>query len=145
MFQKILSWIGKTIKSWFSGNSKNNKAEAEYQAFLQRDTLCRQQQQIGFLHRKLASEQGEYTVANGERKYKIDEDQSRFEATRHRNLGGMVIQELKSFGLESNRTAERDPNGDVHYAPTRSSGDKAKMKAALERMQTRYNSTNKGK
>lgn len=145
MFKKLAYWIGQQIKSWLLGNSKDKKARAEYQAFLQSDTIYRQQQRISFLDRKLTDEQGKYTIIDGERKYIIDEDRSRFEAKRHRNLGGMVIQELKSFGLNSSRTAERDPRGDVHYSSTRSSDDKAKLRAALTEMQAKYNSTNKGK
>jgi hypothetical protein len=102
-------------------------------------TIEKQQTEISNLKRKLSAAEGEWKIVDGKRKYVIEEDGRKFQEDRHRNLGGLALQQMKGEGLEVTRTINGDKRGDLIYSKTRSLEDKEKLGIAIGKLQAKYN------
>lgn len=124
------------------GNSKlrfNPRESGLGESDLLRQELDKKQSEIQQLKRIIEADDGSWEMVGVERKYSNDDDQSRFDRKKHRNLIGLSMENFRSEGLESERTLDNSPLGDLCYSNTGSREDKAKLKKAMRKMQLKYN------
>jgi hypothetical protein len=104
-----------------------------------RSQLDQKQLEIERLNRAIQADDGSWVMDGAERKYINDDDQGRFDRKKHRNLIGLSMRYLKAEGLDCERTSANSPLGDLRYSETGSQADKAKLKLALKKMQSKHN------
>lgn len=148
MLGKILNTIKNLLVNLLTWRSRKKKADILFtemeernyrdriESKKQQQEIYRQQQEIENLKNVIKDEQGTYEVVNGERKYTIDEDRSRFEEKRHRNLGGIFLMQLKAAGLNTVRTVNGDPKGDLNCPEAGGIEDEAKLEEGIARFKS---------
>lgn len=152
MLKQLFGKVIGLIQYLFGRKQKQRKTKSYpansggFVAMNDRAVIEEQRVEIDRLKRKLAAEEGQFTMVGEERKYVIDDDQQRFNELKHRNLGGVVLQNLLSAGLHfSKRTVDNDPNGDLQFSEDGSDEDNKLMDEIFDKLEAKYGALSKAK